>query len=395
MTTTKPHYCMVVHAHYPIGEPRVEREAEALVKAGYEVDVFCLRHPDEVKTETISGVNIHRLPVRRHKKSGVIVQFFEYLAFFILVFFQLGRRSGWYQIVHVHNLPDFLVFAALLPRLRGTWVILDIHDLMPEFFLSRFNDEANWPVRLLKLQEQLSCRFAHYVITVSEPWRQTLIKRGTSPDKTLVVMNVAGTKFTQAAAQLKAIQKSDKDLHLIYHGTLAYRYGIDLALRAIAQVCHNLPHLHFTIHGRGEYLDELQCLANELNLKNVVTFSTEYVPIEELPVLVGSAHVGLVPYRRDVFTDGILPTKLMEYAALGLPAVVSRTSGVLAYFDDTMVKFFTPEDVDELATSIKTLYHDRSQLKQLARNLKKFDQLYNWESHKINYLNLVKSLSNN
>ena len=69
---------MVVHAHYPIREPRVEREAECLAKNNYTVDVLCLRHPFEPATETIGNVNIHRLPLRRYKGKGVIVQFFEF-----------------------------------------------------------------------------------------------------------------------------------------------------------------------------------------------------------------------------------------------------------------------------------------------------------------------------
>ncbi len=398
MTTPKPRYCMVVHAHYPIGEPRVEREAEALIENGYEVDVLCLRNPSEPPQETIGGVNIYRLPVKRHKKRGVAVQFLEYLAFFTLVFLRLTRYAGRYHIVHVHNLPDFLVFSALIPRLRGAWIILDIHDLMPEFFLSRFRGGGSrWLVGLLNLQERLACRFAHFVITVSEPWRKTLIERGVTADKSLVVMNVAGTTFTQAIEQTQTepIRTNNTDFHLFYHGTLAYRYGIDLALQAVAKIYCELPDFRFTIHGRGEYLDSLQGLTKELNLNDIVTFSTQYVPTKELPQLIASANIGIVPYRRDIFTDGILPTKLMEYAALKIPAIVARTSGISAYFHETMVEFFISEDVDDLALRIKTLYHNRSRMAELAHNIQDFNQKYSWTTQKTKYINWVNKLTEN
>src|SRR5512146_1742938 len=81
-------HCMIVHAHYPIGEVRVEREALALLANGYEVDVICLRTNGEPATSVEDGVHVYRLPVTRHKGKGVFVQFLEYLAFFFLAFVQ-------------------------------------------------------------------------------------------------------------------------------------------------------------------------------------------------------------------------------------------------------------------------------------------------------------------
>jgi glycosyltransferase involved in cell wall biosynthesis len=384
---------MIVHNYYPIGEPRVEREADALASNGYVVDVLCLRHPSEPATEMRDGGNIYRLPVRRHKESGVIVQFFEYLAFVLLAFIRLACSATHYDVVHVHNLPDFLVFSALIPRLRGARIVLDIHDLMPEFYLSRFgHGHGRWLAWLLRLQEKLACHFAHQVITVSEPWRQTLVKRSVPAHRCSVVMNVPGTRFVQNASRVKKISSGSSSFHLFYHGTLAYRYGIDLALRAVAQVRRELPDMRFTIHGRGEYLDSLLRLARTLELDDIVTFSTEYIPTEELPRLIASAHVGVVAYRRDVFTDGILPTKLMEYAELGIPAIVARTPAITAYFDETMVEFFTADDVKGLAHCIQTLYHDRSRLGELSRNVQRFNHRYNWATQKAEYISLVERL---
>lgn len=388
-------HCMVVHARYPIWEPRVQREAEALIDAGYEVDVICLRHTEEPTRELVRGVDVYRLPVSRRKGRGVIVQFFEYLVFFCLVFLRLTflhfRRH--YSAVQVHNPPDFLVLAALIPSLMGAKVILDLHDLMPEFYASRFNSAMDgWSVRLVRWQEWFACRFASHVITVTEPWRQTLIQRGLSADKCTVVMNVADSTIFRSVLPNVRPSKNGRFL-MIYHGNISQRYGLDLALRAIAQIRDNLPDIHLTIHGVGAYLDQLQRLTHELELEEQVYFSTEYMPIEELPTLISSADVGLVPYRRDVFTDGILPTKLMEYAALGIPAIVVRTPTIAAYFDETMVEFFTAEDVQELADHIQNLYHNRLRLEELANNIRMFNQRYNWEIQKARYLDLVHGLT--
>lgn len=393
---TKRH-CMVVHAYYPVREPRVEREVNALIKHGYTVDVICLRQNGEPATETRDGVRIIRLPVKRHRGSGAAVQLLEYLAFFTAAFARLAllHRRQRYDVVQVHNLPDFLVFAALVPKLAGARVILDIHDVMPEFYASRFKSGmSSWPVRAVRWQEWLACHFADHVITVTELWRETLIERGMRADKVSVVMNVADDRIFQAGAAAEALPERKHDhFNVLYHGTLTERYGIDLAIRAIDSVRRSIPEVRLTIHGVGEYREALVQLTAELGLQEYVHFSTQFIPTPEMPQFIRQADVGVVPYRRDVFTDGILPTKLMEYAALGVPAIAARTSAIAAYFDDTMVQFFQPGDVEDLARCITLLYHDRQRLSSFVQHADQFNQRYNWSTVSAGYVSLVQQFN--
>ncbi|MBN1453547.1 MAG: glycosyltransferase family 4 protein [Anaerolineales bacterium] len=396
MSKATKRHCMIVHAYYPEGETRVQREAGALIDVGYEVDVICLRKPGESRRDSIHGVDVYRLSVRRHKGSGVLAQLIEYLAFFFLAMWRLTslHLQKRYNAVQVHNPPDFLVFVTLIPRLMGAKVILDLHDLMPEFYASRFGRKMDsWPVRLMRWQEQLSCRFANHVITVTEIWRQDLIKRGLPASKCSVVMNLADDTFFNPKRRNNRPSIND-NFTLLYHGTLVQRYGIDLILHAVDQLSHELPALCLNIHGGGEYLRDLQSLTHELGLDEYVNFSTIYVPVEELPDLIVSADLCLVPYRRDVFTDGILPTKMMEYAALGMPVVATRTPAIEAYFDETMAAFFTAGQVDELASRIRELYHNPSKREALANNIHKFNQQYNWTKQKAEYANRVNEINN-
>jgi glycosyltransferase involved in cell wall biosynthesis len=390
-------HCMVVHNYYPFAETRVQRQAETLINYGCNVDIICLRFADEPEVEKVQGVSVYRLPLRRNKQGGPVMQLFEYLAFLIFAFFKLSalHLKRRYHTVQVHNLPDFLVFAALIPKLTGSRVLLDLHDLMPEFFCAKFDTVMDsMPVRLIRWQEWLSCRFADHVITVTESWRQTLIQRGIAPNKCSVVMNVADSRyFSTNGSNIVNSSSEDDYFRLIYHGTLAHRYGIDLALRALAQVRQEIPNVRLTIHGRGEYLDDIVKIIDELGVQAQVQLSTEFLPTAELPKLIKSNQVGLVPYRRDIFTDGILPTKLMEYTASGLPAIVAHTPGIAAYFDENMVEFFTSEDVDDLARCIRTLYHDRMRLSQLSQNSAKFNQRYNWDSQAAAYYQLIERLA--
>lgn len=386
-------HCMVVHAYYPLGETRVLREALALVAKGYEVDVLCLRGEGEPARDREEGIEIYRLPMKRHKGSGFLVQLLEYLAFFMLAFGKLlllhPRKR--YGTVQVHNLPDFLVFAALFPKATGARVILDLHDLMPEFFAAKSGGEmSDWPVRFVIWQEQLSCRFADHVITVTDVWKETLIRRGVPAHKILVVMNVADSGvFHRPEAQPA---KNGNGFGLIYHGTFTHRYGVDLIVEAVEKVRDQIPGVHLTLLGRGETRDELIRLTEVLNLEEHVTFGGT-LPVNELPPLISQADVGIVPNRSNIFTDGLLPTKLMEYVALGTPVIAARTPTIAMYFDDTMVQFFEPGSVDDLARSIRALHRDRQRLSQLARHADKFNRQYSWGQVAADYVALVDRLN--
>lgn len=389
-------HCMVVYALYPMGETRVQRQAEALIGQGYEVDVICPRVSGENAVENHRGVQVYRvlrLPARL--AGGFVGQFLRYLRFLILAAITLTRlhRQRPYNSIQVHNLPDFLVFCALIPKLSGVPVILDLHDLMPEFYAARIGKGMDhWLTRLVILQEQLSCRFADHVITVTELWRRTLIERGVFAEKVSVLMNVADD--TVFLKQVHGTLRKDNDhFRLLYHGTQVQRYGIDLILHAVDRLRVQIPQLLLRVHGNGSDHSALVRLADELNLNEHVQFTTGFVPVSELPEIICSADVAIVPYRRDIFTDGILPTKLMEYVALGVPVIAARTPAIETYFDEAMVEFFTPDNVDELAACVLRLYQDGSRRAALIQNSCKFNEQYNWAKQRADYVALIERLA--
>jgi glycosyltransferase involved in cell wall biosynthesis len=282
------------------------------------------------------------------------------------------------------------VFAAVGVKLSGAKVILDLHDLMPEFFASKFDSGMDsWPVRLVIWQEQLSCRFADHVITVTEVWRKTLIERGVPAEKVSVVMNVADPRIFRREENGKRPSPNGHGFHLIYHGTFTHRYGVDLIIHAVEKVRPYIPDIHATLLGGGEYRDELIKLAQELNLARHIEISQTLLPAGELPPLLQQADVGIVPNRSNIFTDGLLPTKLMEYVALGKPVIAARTPTITTYFDDNMVAFFRPGDANDLANCIVSLYNDSQRQSQLAQNAEKFNQQYSWNKVAANYVALI------
>lgn len=364
-----------------------------LLEAGYEVDVVCLRGPEESRRDTYHGVQIHRLSVQIHKDT-LIRQSLNYVHFFLRALWKVSalhfRRR--YRSVQVHNLPDFLVFCAIVPKVFGAAIVLDLHDLMPEFFAGRFGyGNRVWIQKAIILQERLACRFADHVITVSDHWRAALIKRGLSSEKTSVVINAADGAIFRPSSPRRTQQAGS--MALIYHGTVAFRHGLDLVIEAIAILHEDAPNLTLTVLGRGDYIATLRDQARRLGLQSRVSISNDYVLAEKLPAILEEADMGIVPYRNDVFTDSLIPTKLLEYAALGIPSIAARTSAIHGLASDTMVHYFRPGDAEDLSRQLLLLYREPRRRQELAQATEQLNLRYNWTDVGSRYVELIRSMS--
>lgn len=391
MSSRTPRHCMVVDNVYP--DVRVERETNALLERGYQVDIICLHSPGMPRTERIGRLTIRRVRISRRRGASAFRQLWEYASFlaWATALVTLRQLRARYDVVQVHNVPDFLVFSAILPKLQGAAVILDLHDLMPEFFASRFGGDLNSPLaRAVRLQERFATAFADQVITVTELWRSQLGRRGVPATKVHVVMNVPDDEAFPIREPI--VRRTDGPLTVVYHGTVTHRYGIDVLLTAFAVARHRVP-IRLLIHGRGEYMVEAQELADRLGITDQVRFSTGFLSTAEMATLVSDGDIGVVPNRNDLFTDGILPTKLMEYAAFGIPTIVSRSSAVETYFSDDMVRFVEPANVDDLAEAIVELAADPDRRAALAHGMQRFSRQFRWVDQAADFVAIVDRLA--
>lgn len=371
--------CMIVHAYYE-EDPRVRREAETLVAAGWEVDVFGLKRPGEEPAAVVAGVNLHRLPVGRHQGAGLPVYLAEYGAFLFRALWAATRshRRRRYGLVEVHSLPDYLVFAALPMKLAGVPVLLDLHEAMPEFFRSRFPRAAN-PIsyRLLRLQEKLSIGLANEVMTVNEPLAERLRGIGVKPERLTVVLNSPDLGLFDPAAHPRREFMADGTLRIVYTGALTPTYELDVLLRAIASIALSRPKLPLiaTLYGRGDALPALEALAGELGIADQIRFPGR-IPIEDVPAAVAGGDIGIAPTRLDPFTGMSLSTKLLEYAAMGKPVVASRLPTVERYFAQDTLAVYEPGDPESLAAAIIALVdHPRARLARIDRTGRRVDEL--------------------
>lgn len=385
--------CLVRHRYYP-GDWRIETQVQALLKAGYDVDVLCMRRCREPYTSSEEGVRVYRLPALPHKRGSRFRYFAEYSTFLLISFLSLSllqiRRK--YSLVHVHNLPDFLVLAALIPKALGAKVILDLRECTPEMYHAKYGSRMDSAfVRVLIAIEQSSIRFADAALTCTEQMRHAFVLRGANPNNVFVMLNAANPELFRDPRLPDPADQGDGTFHVVTHGTITKRYGHDFLIRAMALVVEKVPGARLEIMGMGNRRTELRRLVDRLGLGGVVTF-VGYVPADELVRRLREAGCGVVSLIRNIETDLVHTYKMQEYMALGIPVVTTRTRAVEAYYDDTCVCFVESGNEQDLAQAIIRLHDNPHMRHSLAKNALRVYERYSAPKQEAHYIKLVQRL---
>ena len=387
---------LITHSYYD-EDPRVRRQAEALVAADRSVDVYALRRPDDDAEAVVGGVRVRRLDVQRHQGAGLATYLREYLAFFVRVALALVRAQPrrHYALVQVATLPDWLVFAGLPLRLAGVPLLLDLHESMPAFFASRFPAAARGPIRwLLGLAERASAAAASHCLTVNDALRERLIATGVDAAKVDVVPNAPALDLFDPRRQPARRFMADRTLRLVYAGAVTPTYELVVVLDAIAELSARRPALaaHLDIYGRGDSRDVLAGQVDRLDLAGRVTFHGR-VPIEAVPAAIAAADIGLAPTRRDAFTDVSLSTKIFEYGAMNRPVVASRLPLVERAIPEGVVWTYEPGDAADLARVILAVVDDAAERRRRVGAMRALVAERSWDVESAHYLAIVDRLA--
>jgi glycosyltransferase involved in cell wall biosynthesis len=382
---------MISHSVY-MSDNRVRRYAEALATRGDHVDVFALRRNRQAsRRETIEGVHLFRIQDRFDKRErSKLAYLWPLLRFFVVVSARLTVRhfKRPYDVLHIHNVPDFLVFSAWYPKLTGVPVILDIHDIVPEFFMSKFRiGTAGVTIRLLMWMERASAAFADRVIIANHLWLEKYAQRTGRNGQCTVFINHADSRVFTSIPRMR---QNGKQI-ILYPGGLQWHQGLDIALHAFKKLSAELPTAEFHIYGDGSAKEFLVRLAADLGLDGRVRFF-EPRTAREIATIMANADLGVVPKRADSFGDEAYSTKIMEFMAVGVPVVVSSTKVDRYYFNDSIVRFFESGNADALAREMLVLLRDVELRKRITAQASEYAAAHCWENRKADYLSLVDSL---
>lgn len=387
---------VVSFSHFP-GDPRPRRAAEAFAMAGMSIDVICLMEEGGLKKDVFEGIHIDRIPMthRRGSKMGYV---FRYGLFILIAFLKLARRSfsQRYHIVHIHNMPDVLVLAALVPKLLGAKVILDLHDPMPELMMAIFElPKTSRAVKGMVVLERWSIAVADIVLTVNHTFKKLFSFRSCSAGKVRVIMNSPDDRIFKIIPPQMRNSRSDKTstpFIIMYHGTLVERNGIDLAVEALVKVRKLIPEAELRIYGqRTPFLDDVLQWAIDNDLeKSVYYFGPRR--LEQLVDAITDCDVGIIPNKRSIFTELNTPVRIFEYLTLGRPVIAPRAPGIQEYFTEDSLVFFDLGNVEDLAQKLTWVADHPKEVLEITERGQAICSTHSWDKEKIKLLKVAGDL---
>ena len=383
---------MVAYTNYRT-DPRVIRQAEAAVRAGYEVDFIALRRDDDPPEEVIRGVRVIHVNQLRYRGRGRMRYLLAYAEFFVrcaalATKLQLQRQ---YAVVHVNNMPDALIFAALGPKLLGARLVLDIHDPMPNVFASKYaSADGGWLFRVLVWQERASAWLADAVLTISEPVKRQLLvdQHGLDPQRITVIANFADDRLFAYRPQ----PALGRPIRMVFHGTILERYGLRSAMHAISKV-RDRNAIRLTLIGEGDFADTLERLIVELAIGDIVTFEHRMYPLHEMPARLSGFDLGFAPTERSSVIDFALPIKLLEYTSLGMPTIAVRNTAIAHYFGENDCLYYDATSPESLTALLDRIAVEPEIVYACARRVAEIRPRLVWSSQGEMYVQLLAQLS--
>ncbi|MBL4941102.1 MAG: glycosyltransferase [Colwellia sp.] len=369
---------VLLHAYY-LDDTRVKRHCELLAQSGKKVTVLCLNKGKERSKETVNSVIINRAPIARSKLKSKLFYLIEYFLFFVFCFFKSTKScfGDKPSLIIVNNMPNALVFTAIVPKIFGIPILLDVHDLMPELVDIIFKKKGSLLKKVLVIEERMSFVFASYLMTVSLPVKKLLEKR--SKYDFFIVHN--------SPYHLPVLNKEvNNDLKVVFHGNIHERYGLQRVLEPLNIVRNTVANVRLDIHGKGPYVDDLTILIKPLDF---VHFHGCFSP-EDVPAILANASLGIVMNYPNHSNDFALPVKMLEYIANKVPVICPRLPVLLEYFSSESVFYFNDDD-DLAEVLLFALSEPKLREKKAASAFEEYQEI-SWDNEKNRYIEYIDKI---
>jgi len=379
--------CKIWDADYP-WDVRVEKVTNAMVAAGWHVDLVCRNEKRLPRLERKEQLLIHRL-LYLPPALGRLNRLVNFPYFFNPVWIYNILSVCWRtrpDVILVRDLPLSLtgIFAG---RMLSIPVVLDIAENYPAMLHDtwRFGPFRPWNVfvRNPKIAEWVErCALAHadHVIVVVEESAARLVRLGLDRSKISVVSNTPACGRTDSLSQVRRPPDMPwGDPLLIYLGNLEPGRGVETLIAALPRVLQMAPRAHLVIIGTGSQSDSLRGQAYQLQVEQSITF-LGWVPYELAQSYLVHADICVVPHDSTDSNNTTISNKVFDYMAAGKAVVVSDsppTARVVRSVGCGLI--FPAGDSCALAENVGELLSpsNRYKMGQKGRNAIRCE--YNWE----------------
>ena len=387
--------CHLFYEEFP-RDPRVRRYVNALNEQDIKCIVICSKKKGDAFFENRNGNLIYRIPVSK-KRSSFFLTFLEYFLFagvssLLLLYLFIRYR---YRIIHVHTLPDFLIFSALTEKLLGVKTILDLHELFPELYMVRTGKGPHSTgARLLKIIEKLSVKMANRVVTIHNNAKNIFIARNKGlENKISVIMNgVDPEEFTDTK------RTETDDFIIIYNGTINRIMNLEIIPDALNILKNSMPgqdfiKIKFRLYGDGPAVGEILESAKSFGLNNCVEYCGFLQP-EKMNKEILKSSVLVLPPLKNLYSDLFYTIKLVEMVYLRIPVIATRLNTYELYYGEDSLFYFDSGNTRQLSEKIREVFYNKTLIAQKTENAFNNYMKVSWDKMKLIYIKIIFDLLN-
>lgn len=379
---------------------RVEKEAKALLQAGFNLSLVCADGKD---VDNWSGMKIYRVPIKKDNFSKlkrliyvIHPDFYKYLD-------DLFQRE-YFDIIHVHDLR--LVPTALkIKEKYKCKVVADLHENYPAgvrewnksssglkgFLFKNLNTYDKW----LKIEREV-VKKVDKIIAVVDEMKERMIKQHDIPeDKILVVSNLEDEDFVKKAKiDEDLVQKYKNKFVILYIGSFGAHRGIDTAIKGMKYI--NKDDILLLLVGKAsEKIEkEFKNLIKKNHLEDKVEM-IDWQPFDKVFSYMSIANICIVPHNSNEHTNNTIPHKLYQYMMVGKPVVVSSCPPLARVVKEANSGLiFKSGDEKDFADKIIKIYEDRALQEKLSKNglAYTFGQNHTWQNESRKLIKIYKEI---
>ena len=319
--------------------------------------------------ENMEGIRVVRVKTYITANTGFFKRTLDYISFMVIaVIVGLFQKR---PDVIVATSPQF--FSALggwmLAKLRWKPFIFELRDIWPASIVAVGAMKKSRMIQWLEKLELFLYRHSDAIISVTQSFKTDLIQRGISKEKITVVMNgVELIRYMSCPKNPDLLKKYDlQDKFVVgYIGTHGMAHALHRVLESADQL-RNRKDILFLFVGSGAARQVLLQETKQKGLDNVILIPRQSK--EMMPQFWSVCDIALITLKDTPLFASVIPSKIFEAMAMGIPIVLAIPDGEAADIIRTTKTGITiaPEHPRLLSKTIVDLQAQPETLKKLQQ----------------------------
>ncbi len=388
------------------GDNRVENEAAALQKAGFQVFVLCLNYGNKPETEEVNGVKIIRIPLSKKIKDKL--RFLNNTILDVYSLFWANKIKTFAKayninVLHAHDL--YMAKSVIIANKKlNLKTVLDLHENYPATLVS-YSWSKTLPGKILvsqkhwyNLEKKYLPKFSK-IILLSDEFKTDLSKKyPLLKNRFHVYQNYPNIEKLLNFEIDKNIIEKNNDFIIFYFGAIAERRGIFTLLKALKILIKKHNNIKVLLIGPVDNADKskLNTFLNDNTLKKHI-IQYNWKDIKYLPSYIFISDVCVSPLVKNPQHESGIANKVFQYMLFEKPLIVSNCKPQQKVVEEEKCGLvFNSEDEKDLAQKIEILYNNEKLRIEMGENGKRAVlEKYNLKSSSKRLIEMYEEIENN